>query len=651
MYRVIVETENEEYVLHDVFSVEQIYADEWSETMGKTPTFKFSIPATHPNVDKIQPLSSEIKILRDGRTEFYGRVITPKKDIYQTGEMECVGGLSYLADSLQRPFVHTGTMLEFLRYALDVHNGMVEERKRFKLGVVNVAGVSCERSVEGITDTLTLFNAYLVAEYGGYLRAREETDGRYLDYVTDYGGTNSQVIRFGENMLDLSSQINAYDVITCLIPKGATVEKDNGDGTVSEYAVGIESVNDGVDYIMDQEAIARGWGMIWGTVTFEGVTEPEQLMTLAKLYMASKTSLPEQFTVAAFDLSHIDVNVEALKLGYWTKFVSEPHKIGATYLMQSLVRHITAPQNDTVGFGGAYETISGSASDLGHQVTIQMEKIKQSTSREINRKVENATQLITGGLGGYVVIGRADDGHPDEILIMDAPTKEAAKNLIRLNKNGLGFSNTGYNGPYRNAWTIDGNLVADFITTGTMLADRIRGGILEIGGTGLGKDGKIIIYDATGKQVATIDKSGISASAGTFSGTVQGAKIKAGKNYDVSNESSWMLYADSDSLNIGNNHVVEYGGRYIFETDDEFTGFSPRTNSAGQWALWAAYKSDGDCGFFVRQDGSTFMKRAEVGSDIILGDLVDEWGDSWGSVSKNIIELWERIESLEGMME
>lgn len=132
---------------------------------------------------------------------------------------------------------------------------------------------------------------------------------------------------------------------------------------------------------------------------------------------------------------------------------------------------------------------------------------------------------------------------------------------------------------------------------------------------------------------------------------MQGAKIKAGKNYDVSNESSWMLYADSDSLNIGNNHVVEYGGRYIFETDDEFTGFSPRTNSAGQWALWAAYKSDGDCGFFVRQDGSTFMKRAEVGSDIILGDLVDEWGDSWGSVSKNIIELWERIESLEGMME
>lgn len=651
MYRVVVVNDGIEYVLHDTFSSEQIYDDEWSETMGKTPTFRFSIPATHINAERIQPLSSEIKILKDGRTEFYGRAITPKKDMYQTGTIDCVGGLSYLADSMQRPFSHTGTMLEFFQYALNVHNGMVEERKRFKLGIVNVAGVMCGRIVEGITDTLTLFNEYLVAEYGGYLRAREESDGRYLDYVTDYGGTNSQVIRFGENMLDLSSQISACDIVTCLIPKGATVETTNDDGTVSEYAVGIESVNDGMDYIVNQKAIDRGWGMIWGTVTFDGVTDPEQLLSLAKLYLISKSSLPEQFTVAAFDLSYIDVNVESLKLGYWTRFVSAPHKIEATYMLQNLVRHITAPQKDTVSFGGIHETISSSASSLGHQVTIQMEKIKQSTSRDINRKVENATQLITGGLGGYIVIGRADNGQPEEILIMDAPTKENATNVVRLNKNGIGFSNTGYNGLYRNAWTIDGNLVADFITTGTMLADRIRGGTLEVGGTGLGKDGKIVVYDSKGKQVALIDKNGVSASAGTFSGTVQGAKIKAGKNYDVSNESSWMLYADSDSLNIGNNHVVEYGGRYIFETDDEFTGFSPRTNSAGQWALWAAYKSDGDCGFFVRQDGSTFMKRAEVGSDIILGDLVDEWGDSWGSVSKNIIELWERIESLEGMME
>ena len=52
--------------------------------------------------------------------------------------------------------------------------------------------------------------------------------------------------------------------------------------------------------------------------------------------------------------------------------------------------------------------------------------------------------------------------------------------MIRLNKNGIGFSTSGYNGVYRNAWTIDGNLIADFITSGTMYADRIKGGTLAL---------------------------------------------------------------------------------------------------------------------------------------------------------------------------
>ena len=103
------------------------------------------------------------------------------------------------------------------------------------------------------------------------------------------------------------------------------------------------------------------------------------------------------------------------------------------------------------------------------------------------------------------MIGRAEDGHPEEILIMDAPSKETARNVIRMNKNGIGFSTSGYNGVYRNAWTIDGNLVADFVTTGSMLADRIRGGTLEVGGSGLGKDGEIILKDKDGDILAVME--------------------------------------------------------------------------------------------------------------------------------------------------
>ena len=93
--------------------------------------------------------------------------------------------------------------------------------------------------------------------------------------------------------------------------------------------------------------------------------------------------------------------------------------------------------------------------------------------------VDRATKLITGNLGGYVVIHDSNgDGEPDEILIMDTPDISTAQKLWRFNKNGLGYSSTGYNGTYGLAMTADGEIVADFVTTGTMSANRVRTGLI-----------------------------------------------------------------------------------------------------------------------------------------------------------------------------
>lgn len=81
----------------------------------------------------------------------------------------------------------------------------------------------------------------------------------------------------------------------------------------------------------------------------------------------------------------------------------------------------------------------------------------------------NATEEITKAMGGYVYKTQ------NELYIMDAPTPEQAQNVWRWNLNGLGFSSTGINGPYGIAMTHDGKIVADFITTGTMSAERITG--------------------------------------------------------------------------------------------------------------------------------------------------------------------------------
>lgn len=94
--------------------------------------------------------------------------------------------------------------------------------------------------------------------------------------------------------------------------------------------------------------------------------------------------------------------------------------------------------------------------------------------------VDRATQLITGNLGGYVLLHDSNgDGEPDEILIMDTDNILTALNVWRWNKNGLGYSSTGYNGTYGTAITADGHIVADYMDTGTLTANVIKSGIIR----------------------------------------------------------------------------------------------------------------------------------------------------------------------------
>ena len=108
------------------------------------------------------------------------------------------------------------------------------------------------------------------------------------------------------------------------------------------------------------------------------------------------------------------------------------------------------------------------------------DEIKQTSDKiatDMQNAIDHATRLINGGLGGYVVITPNETtGYPEEILIMDTPSKQTAKNVIRLNKNGIGFSlGNGYDGPFQSAWTIDGAFNANWITAGSLTTITING--------------------------------------------------------------------------------------------------------------------------------------------------------------------------------
>ena len=315
------------------------------------------------------------------------------------------------------------------------------------------------------------------------------------------------------------------------------MEYKDESGETQSRAVDITSVNGGVDYIENAEAVEQ-YGRIWGYQKWDDVTEPGILLAKSREYLKEASTLPASMEVSAVDLAAIDSTVQQFQLGFWTDVSSDPHGINQKFLLTRREVNLLDPGQGSITLGRQTETLTGTTVKNQTAVSERIEKVAEDTAQEINRRVENATQLIMGGKGGYVVIDNIepDTGNtttPWRILIMNTPDKETATNVIQFNQNGIGFSTTGINGPYKNAWTIDGNLVADFITAGQMLADRIRGGTLELGGKGLGKDGVIIIKNTDGEELARFDKNGITINEGNInmtsgSITLPGFKLTSG---------------------------------------------------------------------------------------------------------------------------
>ena len=141
-----------------------------------------------------------------------------------------------------------------------------------------------------------------------------------------------------------------------------------------------------------------------------------------------------------------------------------------------VVYNVLLEKYDSIEIGMSNTSLAQTIYD---EVYLDIQKALQDYGSVMQAAIEKATNLITGGLGGYVVYTMNAFGQPQEILIMDTPSIDTAVNVIRMNRNGIGFSHNGYQGPYTSAWTIDGEFVADFITAGTLNANIIKTGILS----------------------------------------------------------------------------------------------------------------------------------------------------------------------------
>lgn len=350
--------------------------------VNKIGSLAFKIYPDHPYYDRLERMKSVITVSQGARVLFKGRVFSDEYDFHKAKKVEVEGALGYFNDSRVRPYNYSGSVDGYLAFLIDRHNEQVEEWQRFKLGTVTVEDPNdlISRASSDTPKTWDEITNKLIKLLGGYISIRYEEDGNYIDYLADYTDTSTQPIAFAVNLLDLDLSNNGEDLATCLIPYGAK-DKETG------KRIDITSVNGGLDYIVDAEAVAK-YGRIFAVETWDDVTVPANLLSKARLRLSNKVKLLSKLTVKAIDLHLADETIEAFKLGDYVQVFSEPHGIDERVLLTAYSMDLTNPSSCTITLGLEKSSFlgeqMGANKDAVNRIDIVRKEVGELITKEVN---------------------------------------------------------------------------------------------------------------------------------------------------------------------------------------------------------------------------------------------------------------------------
>lgn len=263
----------------------------------------------------------------------------------------------------------------------------------------------------------------------------------------------------------------------------------------------------GSPYVINQPAVTK-YGWIEKHLDFNGIETDDALYYAAKNYLESGQFDEMTIEISAVDLGAIGVDSETIYLLDYVRVISEPHGMNRLFPVTKVDIPLDDPagQTFTLGYTTRESTISAASAEAVATISDKIAGIPSMSSVLASAR-DNATQLITTSQSGYITFIKNSDGQPIEMLITDELDYTQAQKVWRWNTGGFGYSSTGYNGQYNTAITMNGEIVANAITSGTMAAERIYGGTLSVGGVD-NRNGLLIVYDASGNPICTFNNTG-----------------------------------------------------------------------------------------------------------------------------------------------
>ena len=361
--------------------------------LNKGGTAEIIMPPGHPAYEAYTSYRTVVEILRDGATLFRGRALYPVDDFQTMRTVVCEGELCFFGDAVSRPYLYTDTPAAIFAAVVETYNDQVEAFKRFQVGTITVTDpndyVRVEsENAEPVLDTINK----LLSRCGGYIVFTTDADGaRVVNWYESTGTRSSQVIEFGENLLNFSRSGVNTSLATAVLPYGA---KDEETGK----RLTIESVNNGLDYIQDDAAVALR-GTIVKPVTWDDVTQPQNLLRKAQQYLEENRYIISTLELTALDLSYMDKSIDSYRVGDTIRVLSKPHGVDEDFQLTERTEDLLDPAGGSITLGKDVKTLTDAdvagdaeARDELHKVR---HEIKADYTLNIAAAIQRTEQLLS----------------------------------------------------------------------------------------------------------------------------------------------------------------------------------------------------------------------------------------------------------------
>lgn len=330
------------------------------------------------------------------------------------------------------------------------------------------------------------------------------------------GKDNGVVIEYGKNLKDIKQESNIAECYTHLMPYAVYTVQDESGNAEEKYIYLAEKViplTEAED-IGHHKAFIMDFSDRFGDN--EEITE-EKLRAKATAYAAAADlGTPKvNITVSFVQLWQTEeykniAPLERVKLCDTVTVRFSKLGVAATSKVIKTVYNSLQEKYESVTLGDAKSSFANTVNkqqEAIQEIKSSVKKGQAEATEQLKKAIANATSLITGHSGGYVVLNPAEK--PQEILILDTPTIDEAVNVWRWNSGGLGYSSTGYNGEYSLAMTMDGAIVADFISTGILNGALLQADSVQ--SSAISQHYKAEVTNEIGETASSIEQAFVAA--------------------------------------------------------------------------------------------------------------------------------------------